>query len=196
MPAFSSAEDADRAIDRVTAETARVEQAYVAEQRACYAKFLTTRCLDAAKDRRRAALAELRATDVAAKAWLRKDKADRRDEALSQRRIDDERDVREREQEVKAREAAQERKRLSSEERQQEAARVQSQAPAPDTRALKQEQRLQQRNEQAARDQAQREKNVGDYDRKVKAAQERQREVAERQARKEAEQAGKAAPRK
>ncbi|MDB5796816.1 MAG: hypothetical protein JWP36_718 [Paucimonas sp.] len=119
-PVFASPEQARQAIEAVQVETDKVERAYQAERSACFRKFLTTACLDSATDRRRATLTRLRDTEVAAQAWLRRDKATRRDEALAQRRADDERDARDREQEIKTREAALERKRLASEQRQRE----------------------------------------------------------------------------
>ena len=140
---YTSAEEANRAIAKATDEIARAEEKYRTEERACYRKFLTTACLDAAASRRRAALANWRTVVVEAKAWLRKDKADRRDQALAQRRLEDDIDSRDRAQEVKAREAAIDRKRISSEERQRQA--QQSEAAVPDTQRLKSARQLQQR---------------------------------------------------
>ncbi|MDO9215696.1 MAG: hypothetical protein Q7U14_00405, partial [Lacisediminimonas sp.] len=102
-------------------------------------------CLDAATSRRRATLSALRSIEVGAKSWLRKDRADRRDQALAQRRMEDERDTREREGEVKAREAAIERKRLASEERQRQAPPPAAAVPDTDAQRLKSEPRLRER---------------------------------------------------
>ncbi len=140
---YASAADADRAIDMAATEIVQAEERYRVEERACYRKFLTTACVDAAASRRRAALAKWRSVGVEARAWLRKDKADRRDAALAKRRSEDEIDARDRAQEVSAREAAIERKRLSSEERQRQA--EQAETAGPDTRGLKSERRLPQR---------------------------------------------------
>ena len=136
---FSSAAEANQAIDRVEKESAVIEQRYIDERSACFSRFLTTACLDAALDRRRSALSSLRDLEVQAKAWLRKDRADRRDEALARRRADDARDTQERAQQVKEREAAMERKRLDSEERQGQSRRSATDTVPP---GLRQDQRL------------------------------------------------------
>jgi hypothetical protein len=149
LVAYQSVDEANRAIDKAAAETVRAEEDYRAEKRACYRKFLTTSCLDAATSRRRATLSALRSIEVGAKSWLRKDKADRRDQALALRRMEDERDDRERAGEVKAREAAIERKRLASEDRQRQAAPP-ADGPEAETQRLKAEPRLRERTQQPA----------------------------------------------
>ncbi|MDO8301272.1 hypothetical protein [Lacisediminimonas sp.] len=145
LVAYQSADEAIRAIDKAAADAVRAEEDYRAEKRACYRKFLTTACLDAATSRRRATLSALRSIEVGAKSWLRKDRADRRDQALAQRRMEDERDTREREGEVKAREAAIERKRLASEERQRQAPPPAAAVPDTEAQRLKSEPRLRER---------------------------------------------------
>lgn len=176
---FSSPEQAQQLIDQITRERAEVEQRAVQDQRVCYDKFFTTNCLDAVRERRREALGKLRDSEVEARAWLRRDKADRRDAALEQKRVEDERDARERAADVKAREEALERKRLSSEERQRTAA-ARPDAPAQDPRVMKFEQAQRERQQRAAQEEAQRKRNVEAYQRKQQEAEEKQREVARR----------------
>src|SRR5205085_1876339 len=96
QPTYSSPEQAQQAIDQAVRERAALEERSVREQRLCYDKFLTTACLDRVRERRRVGMANLRDTEVAARAWLRKDKADRRDVALEEKRVADERDALER----------------------------------------------------------------------------------------------------
>lgn len=62
LQAQSSAQGLDVAAERerLSRERAAAEQAYAREERACYQQFVVTSCLDAAKLRRREALAEIK----------------------------------------------------------------------------------------------------------------------------------------
>ena len=174
MTRYRSAEEAEAAIARSTAQAAQVQQDYVNQSRVCYQKFFTTSCLDEAIERRRAALHTLKDTEVDARAWLRKNRAQQRDAALEEKRISDERDWQERQADIKAREEALERKRLSSEERQREVARRQAEQ-VPDTRVQQHRQAERERQARAAREAPERARYVEAYQRKQQEAADRQR---------------------
>lgn len=196
---FASADDAKAALDRVAAERSEVGARYASQERECLKKFFTTACLDAAKDQQRVALGRLRTTEVEAKAFLRRDRVARSDQALEQKRLDDEREAKLIEKEVLLREQAQERKKQDSEARLREAAQAPAVPAGPSARERKQDQRLKEWAAGEAQEQADRARNIADYEAKVKAAEENRRKVAQRKANKareraiKAEQAAKAA---
>lgn len=65
--------DAERL--RISAERARLEEAFTLEDTACYKKFLVNNCLDEVKVRRREALADLRRQEIVLNDEARKAKA-------------------------------------------------------------------------------------------------------------------------
>lgn len=161
---------------------------YVNEQRACYGKFFTSRCLDEARERHRVATNALRPIEVEANAFLRRYTAEQRDLALAQRREEDQADQKKRDEARKEREA-----RLAKSEAQRmngNAATQQKGAPAEDRVAIHEEKLRQQRAEDAANAQK-RAENVAAFERKKREAEQRQREVAAKKAAKEKERAEK-----
>ncbi|MBC7456212.1 MAG: hypothetical protein H7335_21435 [Massilia sp.] len=75
----ASVEQAARRLEEVVAERKRVEAEYGASEQVCYAKFFVNNCLDAAKEKRRSALAYLRVVEDEAQYYQRKATADARD---------------------------------------------------------------------------------------------------------------------
>ncbi len=75
----TSLDDAARKLAVVRSERAAVEAQYAESERFCSTKFFVNTCLDAAKEKRRSALALLRATEVEAELFQRKSTADQRD---------------------------------------------------------------------------------------------------------------------
>ena len=53
-------ESAEQALREVDQQRAAVEQKFATEQYDCYSQFFATKCLDAAKEERRVALAQIR----------------------------------------------------------------------------------------------------------------------------------------
>ncbi len=82
VPLTHSLEQAASKLADVKAERAAVELAYGDAEQICYTKFFVNDCLDKAKEQRRSALAYLRAVEVEAEYYQRKDKADQRDRAV------------------------------------------------------------------------------------------------------------------
>lgn len=83
VPASQSVAEADARLATVVPERAREEAAYSASERVCYAKFLVNRCLDEAREKRRIALAGLRAIEVEADRFKRKAAVDERDREIA-----------------------------------------------------------------------------------------------------------------
>lgn len=95
-----SLEAADTALTEMDKERKRVDAQYAQEQKDCYQKFFTTRCLDKAKEEHRAAIAQLRSIEVEANAFKRKARVAERDRVLEERRKQDETDTKQRSQTV------------------------------------------------------------------------------------------------
>lgn len=81
---FESMEMADRALAEVRTEREKIRQQFALQERACYDRFFTNRCLYEVKDRERSALEQLRHVEVDANAYKRREKVERRDERLQQ----------------------------------------------------------------------------------------------------------------
>lgn len=76
---------AEQALLDAAARRAEIEAQYKRDESPCYARFFVTRCVDAGKDRRRKAVAEVRAVEVEADYIKRRDRADQRDKAQAER---------------------------------------------------------------------------------------------------------------
>ena len=74
-----SVDEAARRLEEVNAARARIEAEYAASEQVCYAKFFVNNCLDAAKEKRRGALAQQNAVEVEAQYFQRKAKVEQRD---------------------------------------------------------------------------------------------------------------------
>lgn len=137
--------------DRINSAKSWAEYRYAEAERACYDKFLVTRCIDKAKDVRRTELHTIRERELALDEAERADRAARRDQ---ERALRDAQYNAERPQ----REAAEQKNRsdFDNKQEQQRLKEAQRQAEAPQRAA----------NAQAAA------KKQADYDAKLKAAQE------------------------
>ncbi len=186
---IESADAARKALTEVEAARAAVAERFTQEQNACYAKFFATSCMDAAKERRRAELEQLRSVEVDANYYLRKERADERDKALAQKRAEDE--AQRAEHEERAAKAAAARARADA-KRQAPDSGPQG-TPDPD-RVARHEKRLQEIQARDAAEASERAANIAAYERKVKEAQARQQEIARKKAEKEKERAGNGAP--
>lgn len=186
--AIHSVQQAKQALADVSAERAAVESRFSAEQSNCYSKFFASSCMDQAKERRRAALEQLRAVEVNANLFLRRDRAEQRDREVERKRAQDEAERAERLQRA-AQTAA---KKDRTESRAANAVSTPQGNPDPD-RVARHEQKLRQMQAEEAANAGQRAANVAAYQRKVREAQERQQEVAQKKAEKERERTNKAA---
>ena len=85
--AIDSVATADAALADVSRERALVEAEHARDEQACAPAFFMTRCLDSAKERRRAALARLRPIEIEANAFKRRDRVVERDRLLEEKRL-------------------------------------------------------------------------------------------------------------
>jgi hypothetical protein len=76
---------ANAALDKVAKDRAAVHEEFAASERECSTKFFVNNCLDKAKEKRRVALAAVRATEVDAQHFKRADSVAKRDADLAER---------------------------------------------------------------------------------------------------------------
>ncbi|MDC8760775.1 hypothetical protein [Janthinobacterium fluminis] len=84
VPPSHSVEQADATLEEVAKNRAAVEATFAQREQVCYGKFFVNRCLDKAKEARRAALAQLRAVEAEASHFKRAESVARRDKALAE----------------------------------------------------------------------------------------------------------------
>jgi hypothetical protein len=176
---IQSVDAADHALAAVLKERSAIEAQFVARERACYPKFFTTSCLNAAQEQRRSALAEIRVVEVEANAFKRRAKVAQRDKDLEDKRV---------EVEAEATKRAQQRqdKEIAAAEKMEDGTQKAKKPPAPhpDRMAQHQEKLKRMQAEEAANAQK-RANNVAAYEKKVRNAEARQREVAAKKEEKE-----------
>jgi len=86
---IQSEDTANRALVEIDQQRKLLDQKYGGEERECYAKFFATSCVDAAKERRRVAMAQIRKVEVEANAFLRGNRVVQRDKKLAEKRAND-----------------------------------------------------------------------------------------------------------
>jgi len=86
----SSVGQADAALVKVARDRAAVNEEFAASERECSTKFFVNNCLDKAKEKRRVALAAVRAAEVDAQHFKRADSVAKRDAELAERARKDE----------------------------------------------------------------------------------------------------------
>lgn len=167
VPPSQSVAEADARLATVLRERAREEAAFSASEQVCYAKFLVNRCLGEAREKRRIALAGLRAIEVEANRFKRKATVDQRDREIAQA----EKEYRE----AEARMAAE-----------PPPPRVAPGEPAPKAapvareRAAEHAAKAKQRAAQDKLGAAERAANVAAYEKRKRDAEQRQREIEEK----------------
>ena len=80
-----SVEQANATLEQVAKDRTAVNDEFAASERVCYAKFFVNNCLDKAKEKRRAALASIRAVEVEAEHFKRAASVQKRDADLAER---------------------------------------------------------------------------------------------------------------
>lgn len=194
---ISTVEEADRALADASAERDVAEQRYAAEQGNCYTKFFATSCMDESRERRRKALADIRAVEVEANEFKRKQRAAERDREVAQRIADSEAKRVERDKEL---EQQQQRQANSGAGKKSEAgtnemiAPERSSGPSISERTARHEEKLRRIQAEEAANAAKRAENVAAYERKQREAAEHLKEVEGRKAEKERERSQKGAP--
>lgn len=83
VAASTSVEQANRKLTEVAAARAAIESTFASSEQVCYAKFFVNNCLDAAKERRRSALAYQAAIEDEAQYYKRKAEVDERDREVA-----------------------------------------------------------------------------------------------------------------
>lgn len=178
----TSVEEAARRLKEAAADRAAIEADYAASEQVCYARFFVNTCLDEAREKRRAALAVVRAVEVDAEYFTRKAAVEQRDReveiAVKQFEAD----------EARAAAAPPPAPRAPAEPKAPKAPTV-----SVEERKAAQEARLARRAEQEKADAPKRAANAAAFEQRRIDALERQREVAEKQAEKAAKAAKKAA---
>lgn len=95
VPLTHSVEQADARLAEVAAARDKVNREFAADEQVCNGKFFVNHCLDQAKEKRRLALAGLRAVEVEANRYKRQAAVDKRDAELAERmKKDEEEDAR------------------------------------------------------------------------------------------------------
>jgi colicin import membrane protein len=168
-----SVAQANQRLASVARERAAIEARYAQREHDCYQKFLVNRCLSAAKERRRLALAAQRTIEIEAAHYKRQAAVDERDRAIAKA-----------EKEQAAEEA-----RLAAEP--PAPPRQVSQTPPPRpapvaNRIAKHNEKLKQVEAREKANAGKRAANVAAFERRKRASAERQKEVAARLAEKKA----------
>lgn len=177
-----SVEQADAALVKVARDRELVNAEFAASERACYTKFFVNNCLDQAKEKRRVALAEIRAREVDAEHFKRVDSVARRDADLAERARKD------------AEEAANRVAQPLKAPKQEHAEPKAPTGPRVADREAQHEARLKRQAQQDAANAAKRAANVAAFERKQAETQRRQEAVARKKAENE-EKARRAAER-
>jgi colicin import membrane protein len=189
---IQSVDTANRALADVQQQRSHVAAGFAAEERACYPKFFVTRCIDAAKEARRRALAEIQQVEVEANAFKRRARVEERDKALADKAP----------QAAPIVKPAKEPKKNDAVEKKNQANPVQhsdksdqpkrtGQASAASDRAAQHNAKLERLKAEEAAEAQKRAENVAAFEKKARKAEERQREVAARKAEKERKRAAK-----
>jgi colicin import membrane protein len=175
---IQSSETANRALIEVDQQRTVLDQKYAVEQHDCYEKFFATSCLDAAKERRRVALAQIRKVEIEANAFIRGDRVVQRDKNLAVKRGNDAANPRKPLAEVPVKPAAQSDADKAKENQQ---------------RIADNEAKLKQQQQDAISDAPKHAASLDAYNKKVQDAKARQRDVAKKKADKANQAAAKAA---
>ena len=173
-PPSKSLAEAERKLADATAKRAAIEADFAASEQVCYNKFFVNSCLENAREERREALSVVRAIEVEAELFQRREKANERD-----------RDLAEAQKEFEA-EAAQRAANPRPE-------RVEEPAPPPKPIASKVNReaenaaRLKRIADKEAAEAGKRAENVANFEKKRQESERRQAERAKRQAERDAE---------
>ncbi|RJG25379.1 hypothetical protein [Massilia cavernae] len=173
-PKSNSVAEADSKLETAATRRAAIEAEYAASEQVCYTKFFVNNCLDRAKEKRRSELAVVRAVEIEAEHFKRKEKADERDRQLAAA-----------EKEDQARQAE-----LAARPPRPEPIEETAPPPPKATKVNRDAARAAKVKRQAEKDaaaQAQRAENVRQFEEKRKESERRQAEREERRAKQAAE---------
>lgn len=189
-----TAEAADRALAEAAVERNTAEQRYTTEQGNCYSKFFATSCMDEARERRRKALADIRAVEVQANEFKRRERAAERDREVAQRKADSEAKLAEREKQLQQQREAGRTVGAKTVSEASKSSRddAASSAAGKQDRTAQHEAKLKRIQAEEAANAAKRAENIAAYERKQQEAEKHLKEVESRKAEKERERAKKA----
>jgi len=173
VPPTHSVEQADDKLRLVAKDRAEAEAEFSAAEQLCYAKFFVNSCVDKAKEKRRARLAEVRAVENEASYFKRRHAVEMRDRELEERAQKD------------AAEAAHRAANPAPARTESDRAAPRPAAVSLDQRAAEHAAREKQRLAKEASEAPQRAANVAEFERKKAAAERRQAEVAKKKAEKD-----------
>lgn len=183
---IDSVEKAQQVLQETANQRAAIERQYTAEEAECAQKFFVNACADAAKERRRSALKQVRPIEIEADTFQRKARVIERDKALADRAAQEEQEKPERLKQQQENEAAAAQRAASK-----AAEAKPERAPVPDKRSAQHDAKVRQLQAEEVANAQKRAENIANYNAKVKEAQEHQREVAARKREKENERAEK-----
>lgn len=188
-----SVETAEQVLQEIDRERTRIEAQYADEEHACYPKFFASSCIDAAKEKRRHALSQIRPVEVEANAFKRRARVAERDKALADKRAGDEAEALKRATEQKDKEVAKAGKETGNAQQAEKSAGQDRNGQKTKTadRVAQHQARLKQAQAEEAANAQKRAANVAAYEKKVQESQARQREIAAKKAEQERERAAK-----
>jgi colicin import membrane protein len=185
-----SVEGAETALAAVAAERAEIDARFRADEAACYSQFFASACLDTAKERRRGDLLKLRPVELDANAFMRRNRAAERDQALADRRAEQTR----RDAAVADSENAPAPKESANDVPQAEANPVATRSGVNNSsRAVRHDEKLRQLQREELLEAKKRSENIAAYEKKLQDAEARQKEVENRRQEKVKERAAKQA---
>jgi colicin import membrane protein len=167
---------------RITAQRKSIEDAFAAEQAACYKRFAVNDCLQDSRVRRRDALADLRRQEVSL------NDADRKQRGAQQtRKVEDKASTQNQEQtdaQRRKKEEAQQRRQLDAQDNAARRARLKEQAPAKEARRQKESQRQREALDAKVKRAAQNPANAQQFEAKQKEAEQHKAEVEAKRSKK------------
>ena len=188
---IASVEAADSALAEAAIERDAAERRYATEQSNCYSKFFATSCMDEARERRRKALADIRAVEVQANEFKRRERAAERDREVAQRKADSEAKLAEREKQLQQQREAGRTVGAKTVSEASKSSRddAASSAAGKQDRTAQHEAKLKRIQAEEAANAAKRAENIAAYERKQQEAEKHLKEVESRKAEKEREKA-------
>ncbi|RJG05875.1 hypothetical protein D3870_07465 [Noviherbaspirillum cavernae] len=188
---IDSVQMAERALEETSRERSAIEARFATEESACHQKFFTNACIDAAKERRRLAIKQVRPIEIEANTFKRQMRVTERDQALAEKAAQEEQERPQRLKQQQENEAAAAQQAAA---KANEPQRVEPKEPVSDQRTAQHEARMRQLQAKEAANAQKRADNVAEYEAKVREAEERQRSVATKKLEKEQKRANSGLP--
>lgn len=182
---IATTETADRALAEASGAREAVERRFSEEQANCYTRFFATSCMDESRERRRKALTDIRAVEVQANEFKRRERAAERDREVAQRIADSEAKRVERERQMQLQQERAVNVPAKADDGRTAAQRDAAPVSEKPDRAVRHEAKLRKMQAEEAADAERRARNVAAYERKQKEAEAHLKEVESRKLEKE-----------